>query len=316
MYIRTSTLSNTNRMLSQLMGSQNALLESQIQLSSQKRINKPSDNSVDASKILTLGNQQNKIATYKTNIATAREQLNMMDSSLAKVIEVLQRANDLNLQGSNQTYSHEQLMAMKGEIDQITASIVDFANTQYNGQYIFSGNNTATPAYTIQDDGSIVYNGTSGNSDSTRSLEIMEGVNIPLNVIGEQIFGSYQAADEVAGTPASGNGIFKALSDLSNALAAEPIDIDNIQAQLQPVQDGLNNVNNIRTQYGAYSSKRLDMTESYLQDLTLSLTQQRSDLEDLDIVKAITDLTNNNYAYQASLQATASSMQISLLNYL
>lgn len=316
MYIRTSTLSNTNRMLSQLMGSQNALLESQIQLSSQKRINKPSDNSVDASKILTLGNQQNKIATYKTNIATAREQLNMMDSSLAKVIEVLQRANDLNLQGSNQTYSHEQLMAMKGEIDQITASIVDFANTQYNGQYIFSGNNTATPAYTIQDDGSIVYNGTSGNSDSTRSLEIMEGVNIPLNVIGEQIFGSYQAADEAAGTPASGNGIFKALSDLSNALAAEPIDIDNIQAQLQPVQDGLNNVNNIRTQYGAYSSKRLDMTESYLQDLTLSLTQQRSDLEDLDIVKAITDLTNNNYAYQASLQATASSMQISLLNYL
>lgn len=319
MNIRTTSLGLSDRMVSQLMTSQASLLDLQIQMSTQKKVNKPSDNSVDAAQILVLQKQQNQIETYNTNISTAREQLNMLDSSLGRVIDVIQRANELTIQGSNETYNAAQLVGIKGEIDQIKESIMDFANTQYNGQYIFSGNNTAYPTYTMAADGSVTYNGSDSASDSPRSIEIMDGVSIPLNVNGLNIFGEYQyevLTTSGVSVPESGSGLFQALSKLSTALGQDPPDFNGIRAQIEPLQDGLNTVNNTRTQYGSYSSKRLDMTQSYLSDLSLSLSEQQSGLQDLDLVKAITDLNNQNYAYQASLQTTSQSLQVSLLNYM
>lgn len=322
MNIRTTNLGLSDRMVSQLMVSQSSLLDLQIQMSTQKKLNKPSDNSVDAAQLLTLNKQQSQIGSYNNNIATAREQLNMLDSSLGRVIDSVTRANELTVQASNETYNADQLQGIKGEIDQIKAGIMDFANTQYNGQFIFAGNNTASPAYTMAADGSVTYQGSNSPADSPRSIEIMDGVSIPLNVNGLDIFGDYKAGyTSTSGIvyPSTGSGLFKALSDLSTALNASPPDLDGpngIRAQLSTIQDGLNTVNNTRTQYGSYSSKRLDMTEAYLSDLSLSLSEQQSGLQDLDLVKAITDLNNQNYAYQGSLQVTAKSAQMSLLNYM
>ncbi len=317
MNIRATSLGLSERMVNQLMFNQNSLLDLQIKMSTQKSVNKPSDNSVAAAQILVINKQQNNIETYKANISTAREQLNMLDSSLGRVIDITQRANELALQASNETYSSEQLKGMRGEVEQIKQAIVDFANTQYNGQYIFSGNNVSYPAYTISADGSVMYNGSNSTADSKRTIEIMEGVEIPLNVNGVDIFGYYDATTTSGGVVVgSGSGLFKALSDLSNALNEVPPDVTKISAQMKPIQDGLNTVSNIRTEYGSYSSKRLDMTESYLTDLSLSLTEQRSGLEDLDLVKAITDLNNQKNAYQASLQTTSTALSLSLLDYL
>lgn len=322
MNIRVTNLGLSDRMLSQLMTNQSNLLDLQIQMSTQKKLNKPSDNSVDAAQLLTLNKQQSQIDSYKTNISTAREQLNMLDSSLSKVIDSVTRANELTVEASNETYNADQLKGIKGEVDQIKAGIMDFANTQYNGQYIFSGNNTSYPAYVMAADGSVTYQGSNSALDSPRSIEIMDGVSIPLNVNGINIFGDYKAAVMSAGgisVQESGSGIFKALSDLSNALGASPPDLDGptgIRAQLATIQDGLNTVNNVRTQYGSYSSKRIDMTESYLTDLSLSLSEQQSGLQDLDLVKAITDLNQQTYAYQGALQTTAQSSKLSLLDYI
>lgn len=319
MSIRTTYLSTNNRMVNQLMTNQSNLLDLQMKLSSQKNVTKPSDDPVAASQILTIEKQQNKITTYNSNIATAKEQLDMLDSSLAKVIDVMQRASDLAVESSNETVNPTQLKGIKGEIDQIKASIVDFANTQYNGQYIFSGNNTTTPTYSLnQTTGAVTYQGSNASGDSARSVEIMEGVNVPLNVKGVDIFGSYTPADPAAVPPVAeqATGIFGTLSQLSNALGATPTNVSNISAQIDKIKDGINTVTDVRTQYGAYSSKRLDMTTSYLSDLSLSLDEQKSGLQDLDMVKTITDLNNQNYAYQASLQTSATAMKLSLLNYI
>ena len=323
MYIRTTTTGTTSRMLSQLMSNQSDLINTQIQISSQKRVNKPSDDAVASSQILQLNKQLNKIDSYLSNINTAKDQVATLDGALDNVTDVIQRANELAMQAANGTYNNDQLKSMKSEIDQIIASIVDFSNTQYNGQYIFSGNNTSTPAYTIGTDGSITYNGTDGSNDSQRTMEIIEGVYIPLNITGNSIFGYYKPEvpptdpmDPSTGTPAEGNGILGALSALSVELDKNDPDRAAVSSMLGDIKNGLETVSTTRTQYGAYSAKRLEMTESYLKDLILSIEDQRSGLEDLDVAKAMTDLANKNYAYQASLQTTAQNLQISLLNYM
>ncbi len=315
MSVRITNLSLNSGSVSKLNGLLSNLSDLQTKISSQKEINKPSDNAISTSKILTINSQLDKIGVYNTNISTAQEQISTMEGALSSVTDQLQRVYELTVQASNQTYSGSNLSAIKEEIGQITASIIDFSNTQYNGQYIFSGNNTGQPAYTMGSDGSIVYNGSNSSTDeATRSIEIMDGVYVSLNINGGDIFGNYDATTDPDNP--TGSGIFGTLGALSDLLGTTPPDYDAIASQLSPLKQGIDDISNANTRYAAASASRLDMTTSYLSDLTLSLKEQKSNLEDLDIVEAATKLSTQTYAYQASLKAINQTMNLSLLDYM
>lgn len=319
--IRTTTLGTQNQLMAYISNNQAAYVKSQQQMSSQQKLSKPSDNAVDSSEVININKKQSDIKTYLDNIGTAKIQTNLMDSVFGQAVTGLQDAYDYALQGSNSTYSTQQLGAIKSSIDQITAGIVDLANTKYNGQSIFSGSNTGTNTYTTDPDGSIVYNGSSSTVDDTSNLEISDGEYIQLTLNGEDIFGSYQAEVTDPGTgavitPASGTGPLKALNDLSTALSQDPPDYEAIRDCLAPLQDAINQVSDARTEVAGYGGQRLELTESYLENVNTSLTERKSNLQDLDMTSAATDLMNKYYAYQASLQATAQGLSLSLLNYI
>ena len=58
------------------------------------------------------------------------------------------------------------------------------------------------------------------------------------------------------------------------------------------------------------------MTESTLGTNNENLTKYLSNINSVDYAEAVTNWLNAQYAYQASLQVTASSMNLSLLNYM
>jgi flagellin-like hook-associated protein FlgL len=58
------------------------------------------------------------------------------------------------------------------------------------------------------------------------------------------------------------------------------------------------------------------MTESTLGTNARNLTSYLSQIQEVDLAKAISDWYQAQYAYQASLQVAAASMNMSLLNYL
>jgi flagellin-like hook-associated protein FlgL len=60
----------------------------------------------------------------------------------------------------------------------------------------------------------------------------------------------------------------------------------------------------------------MEMTTSTLETTDDNLTSYLTDLNSIDYPSAITQWLNAQYAYQASLQVAASSMNMSLLNYL
>lgn len=318
--IRTTTMGAQNQLMSYIAENQAAYIKAQQEMSSQKKISKPSDNAADASEIININKDKANIKTYLDNISTAKVQTNLIDSVFGQAISDLQDAHDYALEASNSIYSTEQLAAIKSSVDQITAGMVDLANTSYNGQYIFSGSNTGTKPYSITADTSVVYDGSLSSANDTRSLEIYDGEYIELNVNGDSSFGSY-VPPVVDGTgtittPSSGSGAFKALGDLSFALGQDPPDYEAIRDCLAPVEDAINEVNLKRTEVAGYGGQRLELTESYLENANLNLTEQKSNLEDLDMTEASTNLMNKYYAYQASMQATSQGLSLSLLNYI
>jgi flagellar hook-associated protein 3 FlgL len=63
-------------------------------------------------------------------------------------------------------------------------------------------------------------------------------------------------------------------------------------------------------------SAHLDLTESRMSSLELTLEEALSRDRDVDITEAVLELNQGEVAYQGALQVSARSMQMSLLNFL
>ena len=307
-----------NNLISQISNNQNKLYELQIQALTGKKVNSILDNPVDAAKILSVLEEQGKVESYKTNVNAAQGEYEAMDNALAIVVEKIQRLNELANSAGNEYNTPENLNAIKNEVSSIKQTIIDIANTQYDGRYIFSGTNTGTPTFTMSDDGTVTYGGTPSTGDYKRQVEVSQGTYLTLNAAGDSLFGSYDAA---TGT---GTGIFKTIADLEASLdkaANEDADISSegfaeIRASITSIQDDLRNITNVRTQYGTYAQKA-DLSENSLSDTAILLESDRSDLQDVDLYEAYSNLVYQQYALQASMQVSAMTLQqSSLLNYI
>lgn len=318
MITRISTSLMQNNLVSQISNNQNKLYDLQIQAMTGKKVNSILDNPVDAAKILTLIEEKGKITSYQTNVSVAQGEYDTMDSALATVVDKMQRVYELSSSAANEYNSADTLQAIKSEVTSIKETIITLANTQYDGKYIFSGTNTGTPSFTLADDGTITYGGTPATGDYKRQVEVSEGTYLTLNAAGDSVFGSYDAATD------TGTGVFAMLSRFENALEKAGSTDANVSAEgfaairecINTSQDSIRNVTNIRTQYGTYAQKA-DLTENSLADTSILLESDRSNLQDVDLVEAYSNLIYQQYALQASLQVGSMTIQqSSLLNYI
>lgn len=329
MIIRTSTFGQNKSQLSQLMAQQNKLLELQMQADSKKKVNGLSDNPTETSTIMNLNNQLAQIKSYYANIDSAQNQLSNLDDIYNGVNKKLDRLHDLGLQLLNGSGSPETINATQDEINQIIESVVDSANSNYNGEFVFSGAKVDSPPYAIErgPDGNITgitYSGSAqGAEGAERKLEISTGVKVGVNSTGDSVFGSYQA-----GPPEVATGLFGALGQISNtrypntdgmtdadAQAAVATYFGDLETAMAGAESGQKHVAAVRSDFGARSS-RITLTKSSLEDLELSTTSHKSSIVDLDMVEALSNLVQQNYAYQASMSTYNMLQQNSLLNYL
>ena len=72
------------------------------------------------------------------------------------VIECVSRLKELALQGSNDTYSLDDLANMAEEVSNLKERLLNVANTEFNGRYVFSGTRYDTPPF----DNTFTYVGT------------------------------------------------------------------------------------------------------------------------------------------------------------
>jgi flagellar hook-associated protein 3 FlgL len=79
--------------------------------------------------------------------------------------------------------------------------------------------------------------------------------------------------------------------------------------------ESLNQITTEQTKFGGVAN-RMEMTTSTLETNTENLTTYLSQINDIDYAEAITQWMNAQYAYQASMQVSSASMNMSLLNYM
>jgi len=111
-----------------------------------------------------------------------------------------------------------------------------------------------------------------------------------------------------------GGSVFDQLLNFRNMLEENNAEAIGTRV-LNSIDNSLDNILKYQADLGS-KGQRLEMTYKYLEMKGVSLTESKSDLEDVDMTEAITDLQKYELMQNASLQIGARLDKLNLLNYL
>ena len=133
-----------NNMLTQ----QQKVLNLQNQLSNNgQRVNTAADDPVAAAQIELLNQTISMSQIYKQNNQSATSSLNLEDGVLGSIVTSIQTLQQLQVQAGNITLSKADRQAIGVQANNILEQLLSYANsTGINGEYIFSGSKSNTPA--------------------------------------------------------------------------------------------------------------------------------------------------------------------------
>lgn len=289
----------THNMLRNLSSSYNSMGKYMEQLSTGKKINRPSDDPVVAMKGMDYRTQVNQIEQFERNIGEVHNWMDNSDSALDKVQKGLERLRELAVQGANGTYEEGQRGNIASEVDQLKEHILDIANTKVNNKYIFSG--TATTGnggdvpYALNEDGSFV---NPINTEDVR-IEVSDGTKLRVNVTPDAIF-----TEE----------LFQDLTDFSAALT-EGTDDEAIGEFIGKIDIHINRNVNARADLGARQN-RIDLIENRVEQQLVTAKDMMSKNEDADMEEVIMNLTSQEAVHRAALSGGARIIQPTLLDFL
>ena len=264
-------------------------------VSTGRKINKPSDDPVSISKILEYDELISRSDQYTENIDHAIGFLEVSDSALSGVGDILIRAKEIAIAQGNDTMNADDRQSASIEVQNLFEELVQLANTKLGDRYIFAGYKTQTEPFSSIGD----YSGDSGEI----MVEVGPGVTIKTNLPGDALF-------KGAG---GGIDIFTLLNDLKTNL--ENNDGDQIRGSLDSFDTANDIILNGRGDIGARLN-RLDSTLSNTEDLKLEIMKLKSGLEDADIIKAVSDLALQQNVLEASRASSARIIEPTLLDFL
>lgn len=175
------------------------LNSTQQQISTGKRVNKPSDDPVAAARILKLDQELARVETYQRNVSLADNRLKQEENALSGSVDIVQRIRELTVQAGNGSLSANDRLSISSELKERLGQLANVANTRdASGEYIFSGFQGGTQAFKQDPSGGWVYQGDEGQ----RVLEIDDGVTVAISDHGKGIYSDIPVAASGAVTSA------------------------------------------------------------------------------------------------------------------
>jgi flagellar hook-associated protein 3 FlgL len=304
MRISTSWLQHTA--VNSILDQQSRLQQTQMQLSTGKKLLTPADDPAAAARSIDLNQGIKQTEQYQSNINAARQRLALEDGVLQNAVDVLHRIKELGVQGLNDTNSPNDRIIIATEMETLNEHLVGLANTRNaNGEYLFSGFKSATQPFSKNTaSGGYTYAGDSHQ----RTLQIGENRQIADGDPGINVFGAPANSLAVAGANAN---IFEAIDRFAADLRSNAPN----SASLDDISSALEKMLTVETSAGARLNA-LDNQEEVNADFVLEMKTVLSATEDLDYAEAISKFNLQTVSLQAAQQAFAKVKELSLFNYL
>ncbi|ASV54981.1 Flagellar hook-associated protein FlgL [Lelliottia jeotgali] len=284
------------------------------QMSTGKRVNRPSDDPIAASQAVVLSQAQAQNSQFALARTFATQKVSLEENVLGQVTTAIQSAQEKIVNAGNGTLSDVDRASLATDLQGIRDQLLNLANSaDGNGRYIFAGFKTDTAPFD-QTDGS--YNG----GDTAITQQVDSARNMQVSHTGSDVFDKFtsNAKPEPAGSTQETN-LFKildsAIAALNTPIEGDQTKADDFTASIDKANRGLSNsLDNVLTVRADLGTKltELDKLDALGDDRALGQTQQMSDLVDVDWNSAISSYTMQQAALQASYKAFSDMQGMSL----
>jgi flagellar hook-associated protein 3 FlgL len=183
-----STRSDMNRL-------QNRSSKIYKELSSGKRINRPSDDPFGALQATGLTTHKRLLDQYGRNIDTARINLYAADNALSQAVDIMTEARTVTISSVSAIGDEKSHSVMADSIGQLKERLFNLSNSRVGETYIFAGTQSTRKPYTLdQVTGKISYIG----DMNSMKLEIGEGSLVNTTLEGTGAFGGGSALASIS----------------------------------------------------------------------------------------------------------------------
>ncbi|QBG47415.1 flagellar hook-associated protein 3 [Verrucomicrobia bacterium S94] len=298
----------SNRMLSNnILESQSAVYRKEQQIASGNRIEKASDDPVAWARLSQLKDLQDGLTQYERNAELVESRLLSVDQMLDSIGSLLQNASELAVQASDGTLNQSDREILAGQVDELLEQLVSRANHPSDGGgYLFGGVQSESEPFTVtrNADGridSVTYEG----GGISAMVEVAAGDALPNQLVGGGADNGVLISDS--------SDAFAPLIEMRDALlAGENPAGTTLQTR---IDEAAEQVIVGRASVGAYL-EHLSFVNEIRSNQEVSLMENISDIADVDLAQAVSELTEKQTAYQAALAMATKTVDLSLLNYI
>ena len=304
-----STNAQSQAMLSQIMQSENSVNQSEAQVASGYVSNTYTGMGDKTALLEATKAVLARTNGYQSATTFALNQSNLQDSQLTQLSTL---AGQLR-QDMTQAVGNGDATTLMTQAEGVYDQVVQILNSQdANGNYIYGGNNSNTPPVTATTLSQLASLGSVSqafaNGSKAASVQVADGQAVQVGMLASSIGTNLlQTFKDLAGFNAGQNGNF--------GPGLTPAQSDFLTNELPTAISAADSVNNAAASNGNVYSQLQD-AQNQQQSLSTLYQGFVSNLQDVDMSTAITQLNQNQTALQAALQVTSQIGKISLLNYL
>ncbi len=325
-----------------------SMLRSQNRITTQRKFNRVSEDSVNGSKAMTIRRQLRDLDIYEDNLSTSKELFAAAESNLYTIAhDVYINLEEKLVAAVNATYDDFDLDIIATEVEQLADHMVNTMNVDFAERQLFGGtSNGTTPFETIEEavvdengnavldsEGNpvmkkfVTYNGVKLNDSNDPST--FPGSN-PIYVdigLGIRYNENYEVDGQTAldislnGAEILGCGMEDGYSQNLIQLTYDVADAlrNNDRATVNAIIDRANTANNhILTQIAKLGTKQssIDFQLNKTEDYRFNLKERQNLVEGTDMEEEIINYEAVMAAYDASLQIGAQLLPKSIFDFI
>lgn len=265
----------------------------QNQVLTGKRINILSEDPLGGSFALNARRLRTSLEQYSTNLGIADDNLKHSESALSESGDLIKQAQAIAVRAATSLNNADANNAMIGDLRTIQSRLISIGN-QKNGydKFLFSGQLTDTQPFTVAPP-TVNFNGDAND----RTIETGPNEFLKVNSGGQMFKDAFDAIENLKNSIGSG-----AVGTISG------VDIDALKQVATTFVEA-------RADIGT-RMQQVDALKSSFERRNDDLTNQISDVEEIDMSEAVTNYKQAELAYQAALQVTSKGFSLSLMDYL
>lgn len=315
----------------------NTLNSSRTKVMTQRSFNSVAENPGAAARASQLHRKYYKNQDNLSMLNDVQSRQDGQEDSMKQINDMLKVVGkDYGIQamsGTNQALETRQ--GYSSALKEFQKSMVLSLNSTYEDTFLFAGSDGKNPPFVLSDDGTLTYrninvDAAKGSEDrkeldklSNEKLYVDLGLGLSLDennkVVPSSAFNMSLPGINAVGygkdDDGMSNNVIVLTGQMADLLSETTFDAQKYQKLASKFDKVSTGILNQVTELGV-KSEFLTTTKDRLENTDISLQEQMQNVEGIDLAKALTDYSWNQYAYNAALKVGTSILSASFIDFM